>query len=186
MSEYYAKYKKSAGAYAGDVHVAAKRAGRYAVAVAAGWLAFPFAVQTVLHPTDAIGLQLKLQGLPVPHVFTSQQAGAGFVEAVIALLVLVGFQMACTVLFYRRAKMESAGKSIATPALWPVAALLAGLLGNAAWWFGTGAFDPSGCVIGLSSAALTIFGEILCNRLGREFVFGPAKPVAVPTYQLGA
>ena len=84
--------------------------------------------------------------------------------------------MVCTVLFYRRAQME--GKSIATPALWPVAALLAGVLGNAAWWFGTGAFDPSGCIVGLSSAALTVGGEVLCNRLGREFVFGPAQAVA--------
>jgi hypothetical protein len=173
----YANYKKTAGAYVADVRGASARAGRYSVAVTAGWVAFPFALQTVMHPTDAIWVQLKVQGLPVPHVFTAQQAAAGFVEAVIALAVLVLLQMVCTVLFYRRAKMESKGKSIATPALWPVAALLTGVLGNAAWFYGAGAFDPGGCAVGLSSAVLTIGGELLCNRLGREFVFGPAKAV---------
>ena len=115
MSDYYANYKQTVGAYAADVHVASARAGRYAVAVAMGWVAFPFVVQTVLNPTDAIRLQMKLQGVPVPHVFTAEQAASGLVEAVFALCVLVLLQMVCTVLFYRRAQME--GASVATPAL---------------------------------------------------------------------
>jgi hypothetical protein len=170
-------YKKF-GVYVADVRVAAARARHFAMAVALLWVIFPFSVQTVLHPTDAIWLQLWAQGLAVPHQFTAQQAAVGFVEAVIALLVFILLQLVCTVMFYRHAKVETKGKPVATPALWPIAALLAGGLGNAAWFYGTGVFDPSGCVVGLSSAALTIGGEILCNRLGREFVFGPAKAVS--------
>jgi hypothetical protein len=173
----YAQYKQSAGVYAGHVYVASRRARQYSMAVALGWIAFPFAVQTVLHPTDAIRLQLKLQGLPVPSLFTSQQAAAGFVEAVFALCVLVLLQMVCTVLFYRRAKME--GSSVATPALWPIAALATGVIGNGVWWYGTGAFDAAGGLVGWSSMALTFGGELLCNRLGREFVLGAGK-VSVP------
>jgi hypothetical protein len=171
----YAKYKQSAGAYAADVHVASARAGRYAMAVALGWIAFPFVVQTVLHPTDAIRLQMKLQGVAVPSLFTQQQAASGLIEAVFALAVLVLLQMVCTVLFYRRAKME--GSSVATPILWPIAAAW-GLIGDAVWWYATGYFDPSGGIVGLSAAVLTVGGEILCNRLGREFVLGSGKPAS--------
>jgi len=120
MSNYYSQYKNSAGAYVADVHIASYHAGRYAMAVAAGWVAFPYVVRTVLNPTDAIWLQLKVQGLLVPHVFTAQQAASGLVEAIFALCVLVLLLMVCTVLFYRRAKME--GSSVATPALSPIAA----------------------------------------------------------------
>ena len=76
----------------------------------------------------------------MPHVFTAQQAASGLVEAVFALVVLVLLQMVCTVLFYRRAKME--GSSVATPALWPLAALATGVIGNGVWWYVTGSFRP--------------------------------------------
>ena len=173
----YAKYKQSVGAYAAEVHVASARAKHYALVVALGWIAFPFAVQTVLHPVDALRLQLRLQGLPVPQMFTAQQAASGLVEAVFALCVLVLLQMVCTVLFYRNAQKE--GAPIIMPALWPLAALLPGVIGNAAWWYATGAFDPGGCVVGLSSAALTVGSELLCNRLGRNFVLGTGNGGAV-------
>jgi hypothetical protein len=176
------KFTHQAGAYMADVHVASSRASLFAFAVAAGWIAFPFALQTVMHPQDAIRLQLKLQGLRVPDVYTAQQIGVGAVEAIFALCVLVLVQMVCTVLFYRKAQMD--GASITTPPLWPLAAFFAGVLGNAAWFFGTGAFDPGGCVIGLSSAALTVGGELLCNKLGREFVFGPATAAPPQLYHL--
>lgn len=169
----YEKYKQGLGEYGAEAHVGLVRGGPYTAAVAAGWGVCPFVVQTVLHPTDAIWLQLKFQGSPVPQFFTAQQAMAGFVEAVFALCVLVLLQMVCTVLFYRRVKME--GSSVATPALWPLAAAW-GLIGNAVWWAATGVFDPGGGIVGLSSAALTFGGELLVNKLGREFVFGPAQP----------
>jgi hypothetical protein len=173
----YANYKQSVGAYAADVHVASAHAGRYAVAVALGWVTFPFAMETaVLHPVDALRLQLKLQGLPVPSDFTVQQVTSGLVEALFGLGVLILVQMVCTALYYRRASME--GASVATPVLWPLAALT-GLIGNGVWWYATGAFDPSGFIVGLSSSALAVGCEIFVNRLGREFVLGSAKAVAL-------
>jgi hypothetical protein len=178
----YSQYKQSVGAYAADVHVAAMRARQYSMAVALGWVVFPFAVQTVLHPSDAIRLQLRLQGQPVPHLFTAQQAASGLVEAVFALAVLVLLQMVCTVLFYRRAKLE--GSSVATPALWPIAALSVGVIGNGVWWYATGVFDPSGGLVGWSSMALTFGGEMLCNKLGRDFVLGSGT-VAAPYVEGG-
>jgi hypothetical protein len=176
----YQQYKQSLGAYAADVHVASARAGRYAVAVALGWVAFPFVVQTVLNPTDAVWAQMRLQGLTVPHAFTAQQAASGLIIAVFALAVLVLLQMVCTVLFYRRAQIE--GSSVATPMLWPLA-LSIGVIGNGIWWYATGVFDPNGGLVGWSAAALTVGGELLCNKLGRDFVLGNGK-VPVP-YQLG-
>ena len=173
-----AQYKKNVGVYAGHVYVAALRARHYAVAVALLWVLFPFAVQTVLHPTDAIWAQMRLQGLPVPQMFTAQQAGSGFIEALFALCILVLLQMVCTVMFYRRAKLE--GSSVATPALWPLAALSVGVIGNGCWWYATGAFDPNGGLVGWSSVALTVGGELLCNRLGRNFVLGTGGPAPVP------
>jgi hypothetical protein len=51
-------YEAQAGIYAAKAQEAAIRAGPVIVGlVAAGWIAFPFAVQTVLHPSDAISLQ---------------------------------------------------------------------------------------------------------------------------------
>ena len=70
-------------------------------------------------------------------------------------------QMVCTVLFYRRAKME--GASVATPTLWGIAAAWS-LIADAVWWYATGTFDPSGGIVGLSSAALTVGGELLCQQ----------------------
>jgi hypothetical protein len=173
-----AKYKEDFGEYAATVQVASTRGGPYTAAVAFGWVICPFVVQTVMHPTDAIWLQLKFEGLPVPQFFTAQQAASGFVMAVFALCVLVLMQMVCTVLFYRRAKME--GASVATPTLWPLAAAW-GLIADAVWWYATG-FDPSGGIVGMSSAVLTVAGEMLVNKLGREFVNPSAQssqPAAV-------
>ena len=85
----YAQTKQSIGAYAADVHVASARARQYAVFVALLWVVFPFVVQTVLHPTDAVWAQMRLQGLTVPRVFTAQQAASGLIIAVFALIVVV-------------------------------------------------------------------------------------------------
>jgi hypothetical protein len=166
-------FQDDLGMYAADVHVAYVRAGWLGGAVALGWLVVPVAVQTVFHPGDAIWAQLVLQGLPVPASFTAQQLGAGVIEALMALAVLAGFQLAGTVLFYRRAQLQVAGP-VAQPPLWVLAAFTSGILGNCAWFIGTQAFDWFGCMVGLTSLALTVGGEMLCEWLGREVVFGPA------------
>jgi hypothetical protein len=143
------------------------------IGVALGWLVFPFAIQTVCHPSDVIRLQAKLQGLVPPHLFTGQQLASGFVQAIFALGVLVVFQLVGTVLFYRRARVFNVG-AVAAPVLWPLAALLTGILGNACWFVGTGQFDLIGCLIGVLSVVLTEVSEWVVEGLGRDFVFGPA------------
>jgi hypothetical protein len=162
--------------YAGQLHVAAARAGLPGSVVAISWLALPFAIQTILHPVDALRAQYRLQGQPLPEFLTAQQITAGCIEAVIALAVICLVSLVCTVLFYRKAKIT--GARIACPALWPLAALV-GLLGNGGWFYWTGAFDTAGCVVGMSATALTVAGELLCNKLGREFVFGPKSALQV-------
>jgi hypothetical protein len=159
-----------AGVYVGFVHVASKNAGWFKWGVAGGLIVWPYAVATCIHPQDALKLQYRLQGLPWPHSFTSQQLFVGFCEAAFALAVLALLQLVFTVLFYREAKIDGFDEA-ATPTLWPVA-LFVGILGNAAWFYGTAAWDTGGCVIGLSSTALTVGAEMIINKLGREFVFG--------------
>jgi len=140
--------------------------------VALGWCLFPLFLATLAHPSDVIRLMAKLQGLPKPHQFTSHQLASGFVQAVFALIVLIVFQLVGTVMFYRRARLFNVG-AVAAPVLWPLAALT-GILGNAAWLVGTAQFDLIGCLIGFSSVVLAEVCESVTNRLGRDFVFGPA------------
>jgi hypothetical protein len=161
------------GAYTAEVYVASKRNGILSWAIAGGWCVFPFAVAAVFWPSDVVRVQSKLAGLPRPHSFTAAQLTAGFIEALFVLAALGLFQLVATVLFYRRAKLEESGP-VAVPPLWPLAAIVAGVFGNLAWLIGTAQFDLAGCLIGLSSAALTVGGEVVCEKLGRDFVFGTA------------
>jgi len=139
--------------------------------VTLGWMLTPFFVETALvHPSDMIRALARLQGLPKPEVFTVQQLASGFIETVIAFVVLMVFQFVGTVLFYRRAQLLNFGP-VAVPSLWPLAALLTGVLGSAAWLVGTGQFDPVGSLVGFSSMAVTVAAERIVNGLGRDFVF---------------
>jgi hypothetical protein len=95
----------------------------------------------------------------------------GFVEALITLGVLLLLQLVGIVLFYRHEQVQ--GARIATPAIWPLAVLLPGVIGNALWFVFTRQFDASGFVIGLAPMAITFFAERLCEQLGRDFVYGP-------------
>jgi hypothetical protein len=168
--------------YVAQIQVAGVRAWRVAWIVAAGWVLFPFVVATVFHPSNVIRLQAALEGLPKPHLFTAQQLAAGFVEAVFVLGVLALIQIVGTVLFYRRAQMVNAGP-VATPALWPLAAIVTGVFGNAGWLAFTGHFDVVGCFAGCSSMLLTMLAEWVVNGLGRDFVFGRAQGAHPPINQ---
>jgi hypothetical protein len=161
----------SMGAYSAEMQVAAVRAGCVVWLVAAGWIAFPFVLATLLHPGDVINLHYVLQGEPPHKILTVRQMSLGFVETLFALGILLLLQLVGIVLFYRRAQVH--GARIATPALWPVAVLLPGVIGNALWFVFTRQLDASGLVIGLAPMAVTFFAERLCERLGRDFVFGP-------------
>jgi hypothetical protein len=161
----------SLGAYTSELQVAFVRARWIVGLVALGYVALPFAFASLLHPGDVINLHYVLQG-EAPHKhLTTQQMVAGFVETIFALGVLLLLQLVGTVLFYRRAAMTN-GARIATPALWPVAALLPGVVGNALWFVCTGYFDMTGMVIGLAPTAITFAAERLCEQLGRDFVLG--------------
>jgi len=166
-------FRDRLGAYGAELQVGVVRGGWLSLAIAGGWVIFPFALQTVVHPSDVMRLQSALQGLPRPSSFTSQQLAVGFIEAVVALAVFVLIQLVATVMFYRRAQVM--GAAIATPVLWPLAAILPGILGNAAWYVATGYFDLGGCLIGFGSLVLTVLCETVCEGLGRDFVLGQAQ-----------
>jgi hypothetical protein len=163
--------KFSMGAYSSELQVAAVRAGWVVWLVAAGWIAFPFALGNLLHPGDVINWHYILQGEHPHQVLTAQQMGVGFVEAVFELGILLLVQLVGIVLFYRRAQVY--GARVATPALWPAAALLPGVVGNGLFFVFTREFDVTGFVIGLAPMALTFAAERLCEQLGRDFVLGP-------------
>jgi hypothetical protein len=167
-------FSNHASEYAHRLQLAEANSRPWLYLVAAGWALCPFLVRTVaLNPEDMIWLQYKVQGLHLPpHGFTAQQVGVGFTEAVIALAVLILVQLVCTVMFYRRSQLDMPGLPVATPVLWPLAALAPGAVGNLIWYWWTGYFDLHGCLIGLSPAWLTFGAELIINRLGKNFIYG--------------
>jgi hypothetical protein len=161
----------SMGGYVSEMQVGVVRAGWITALVAFGWLAFPCALSNLLHPSDVINWHYILQGEHPQKILSTQQMVAGFIEAVFELGILLLVQLVGIVLFYRKAQIF--GSRIATPALWPCAALLPGVIGNALFFVFTREFDVTGLVIGLAPMAVTFGAERLCEQLGRDFVFGP-------------
>jgi hypothetical protein len=175
-------FRELLGEYGTDLHIASVRASRVAWIVALGWVLMPFGLATLVHPEDMINAQYILQGETPPHVLTAQQMGVGFVETLFALAVFVLVQLVGTVLFYRFAQITDRER-IATPVLWPLAALLPGVIGNAIWFCALGYADVTGLVIGLVPIAMTFGCERLCEHLGHGFVFGRAVSGAHPPVQ---
>lgn len=155
---------KSTGKYYGDLKIAAGRGKLSSGVLIACWLVFPVAVQTVLHPTQAIGFEYWLQGQEVPRYYTMQMATAGELKALMALGGLILLMLGATVLFYRRA-----GYWVK---LWPVPGLAVGIMANAAWWAHSGFFDRIGALAGLSALAVMVICEAVCEHIGADFVFG--------------
>jgi uncharacterized membrane protein YhaH (DUF805 family) len=135
-----------------------------------GWAAMPFALMTCCHPSDVFWLQAKWHGLPPPHDITASQSASGLVQALVAVVVLLGIELGLTMLYFRRARLYDAG-AIATPVLWPIAAVLTGIIGNAWWLVSTGQFDWFGCLVGFSSIVLAEVCEWIIEGLGREIMF---------------
>ena len=175
--------RDNAAMYAAQVQVAYARAWRspWPYLVALIWVLFPFAVATVLHPSDVIWAQAVMQGLDKPHWFTSQQLASGEVQALFALAVLTLVQIVGTTLFYRLVKMARPGERPAIPTLWVLAGLT-GVIGDAVW-VAFGQVDLSGMLVGSSPVVLTIFAEWVVNGLGRDFVYGQATGAHPPTPQ---
>src|SRR5271156_6535529 len=114
------------GKYCGLLSVAFQRAGWLMWLMMAGWLLYPVALQTVFHPTDAIGFQYWTQRQPVPRSYTAQMAVSGEIFALIALVVLSLLLLGVAVLVYRKVQFSFA--------MWPLAGVLVGVVFNAIWW----------------------------------------------------
>jgi hypothetical protein len=144
--------------------IALRRAGILKGVILVCWFAVPALAVTIMHPSDAAGFAYWINGLPVPHYFMSNQVMRGEVTAIFALGATIFVYLAAMVLFYRRA-----GGFIA---LWPLAALLVGVIGNLGWFIGTGAWDSSGCMAGWMPAVLAGIGAAAGERWCADLVFG--------------
>jgi hypothetical protein len=159
-------FSKAVGDYYGDLRVACKStSAKLLVSVLLiGWLSWTVAVATICHPVQAIGFQFWLQHERVPRFYTWHQATAGLIEATVALVGISIVMLVATVLFYRNAQYMVK--------LWPVPAVLIGVVGSGAWWMDKGFFDSPGVLFGFSALALTVGCEAVCEHLGADFVFG--------------
>lgn len=129
------------------------------------WLIFPFGISSLLFPSDVIGFQDWMQGQPVRQFFTPQSLQAGFLTALLLLGLMCLIQLNLTTLIYRKVN------SFAT--FWPFAILLIGGLANGIWWLRTGYFDVTGALVGCTPFVTSVAWQMVCEKLGGRFVFGP-------------
>jgi hypothetical protein len=159
--------------YFGGLYAAWRVGGIFSWLLAGVWLAYPFAVQTVIHPSDALGFQAWMRGDSIPQFLTRRALYAGEVTALVALVGLSLFQLGLTVMIYRRW-----GKKVT---VWPLAVLLIGGIANLVWWWRMGFFDVAGALSGLTPLACAIACEMVCEKLSKDFVFGPVnRPQSMP------
>jgi hypothetical protein len=154
----------SAGSYAAEVQVAVVRSRGIVYFVALGWLVMPWIFQSLVFPGDAIRVQAYLMGLPKPEHLTAQQLIAGLIDTLFVLAAVVAFQYIGTLHFYRRAQIS--GNTAARPALWPIAAISTGLIGNAIWFVVLGGIDLEGALMGFMPALFTITVEMFLEKAG--------------------
>ena len=152
------------GRYGGDVKEAFAVAGWRGWLMVSTWLVYPVAVKTALLPPRSIQFENWAQGLPVPYGFSERVLVDGELTALACLASLSLLMFFATVLFYRKAGFWFR--------LWPLVGLTVGFFGNLGWWIGTGHFDPVGALAGLSPLSLSVVIFALCEKLGRDFVFG--------------
>lgn len=164
------------GYHYGELREALARGPIISLLLVVSWLLYPVAIQTCLHPSDAVGLQYWLQSQPVPHLFTWSMLKAGEICALMALIGLSLLIFGLTVLLYHRAGFFVQ--------LWPLAGLLLGVFGNAGWWIGKGFFDGQGAVIGWSPLVLMGLAYVVCQRMGADFVFGKGNRPARKSWGL--
>ena len=114
--------------------VALRRAGILKWLIIVCWFLVPVLGQTIMHPTDAAGFWYWLNSQHPPRFYSSQEVVRGEFTAVLALGAVIFVYLVAITLFYRRAQYFLA--------LWPIAALLVGVIGNAGWWFDTSDIGP--------------------------------------------
>jgi hypothetical protein len=142
-----------------------RKAGMLKFFIVAGWFAVPVLAKMIVHPTHAAGLFFYwLQGLAAPQYIPETEVTRGRLTAVLLLAGVLFANLVVTMLIYRRAK--------AFLPLWPFAILLVGVIGNASWWFGTGAWDNAGALAGFFPAATAGLASAVCEKWGADFVFG--------------
>jgi hypothetical protein len=151
--------------------VSLRRAGILKGVILACWFAVPALVVTIMHPSDAAGFWYWINGLAVPKDFSSHQIMRGELTTILALGAMIFVYLVAMTLFYRRAE--------GFVALWPLAALLVGVIGNLGWFIATGAWDNSGCVAGWMPAALAGIAAAAGERWCADFVFGPGNRPAI-------
>jgi hypothetical protein len=135
------------------------------------WFLYPFALQTVIHPSDAIGFQEWLQGLPISDYITHQAKMYGLASALFVLAFLCLTHFLVLLLIYRRIQYAVS--------IWLMAALLIGGIANGIWYLKTGHFDLQGALAGLSPVAVIIGCEMVFEKLGQDFMFGRGQRPSV-------
>jgi hypothetical protein len=136
------------------------------------WLLWPVALQSVIHPSDAVGFESWIQGLPVAEYISRRAWAAGLTISLLALVVLGLVHFLVLLLIYRRTQKEFS--------LWLIGLLGIAGLANAVWWLRTGYFDLSGALAGLGTPAILIVCEMVFEGLGKQFVFGKGNRVEAP------
>jgi hypothetical protein len=129
------------------------------------WFVFPFTASSLVFPSDVIGFQDWMQGQPVRRFFTAQSLQAGFLGALVVIALMCIIQLNLTTLIYRKVN------KFAT--FWPFAILLIAGVANGIWWLRTGYFDLTGALIGCTPFVSTVAWQMVCEKLGGRFVFGP-------------
>jgi hypothetical protein len=167
---------ESIGAWFGRHFVAPftmfRDAGFLGLILACLWLMYPFAMQTVIHPSDAVGFQAYIQGLPISQYVTQRALLGGLALAVIALGCISLMHFVVLLLIYRRVQYAFS--------CWFVALVLIGGVANGLWYLRTGYFDLLGALAGLTPLVLMVGLEGVFERLGQDFVFGKGER---PYYQ---
>ena len=131
----------------------------------ATWFLFPFAAMSLIFPSDVVEFQDWMQGQPIRRYFTSQALTSGFVTALVVLAVMGIVQLNLTTLIYRKVQRFAT--------FWPLAIVLIGFVANGIWWLRTGYFDPLGAMIGFTPFLSAVLWQMVCEKLGGRFVFGP-------------
>ena len=144
--------------------IALRRAGLLKWLIVTCWFLVPVLGQTIMHPNDAAGFWYWLNGQHQPRFYSSQEVVRGEFTAVLSLGAVIFVYLVAVTLFYRRAQYFLA--------LWWLAAILVGVVGNSAWLFGTGYWDSTGALAGFFPAAMAGIATGVCERLGANFVFG--------------
>jgi hypothetical protein len=151
--------------------VALQRSGPLGWVLGTIWVLYPFAIQTVIHPSDAVGFQAWIQGLPVAEFVSRQARATGLIIAVLVFVVLSLLHFGTLLLIYRRVQFVFS--------MWPLGLLLIGFVANSLWWLRTGYFDLTGCLAGLAPLGIIVVCEIVFEHLGTDFVFGKGNRPSV-------